>query len=389
MKRVSLAVVILLSICAFAGVIDKVGKDPEQSWEELIKLIKTDPDSTVILSEGPKISAKRRLARFESLRDAIVDEDFDRFLKDLASSADSQVDLSRETFLVFPQLRDTITAFEKGNFEDFEKLKGIWKIGIKVLPPSDFGHWIVDRFLKDPYAVDWNLVAMLKSSENAGEISQQIVDRCFFYQNQEQHFPSLYRLFEIANQLSARQLSEFEKKLSTYMELLNTVSKFEPSRLNSSEFYAFLMSFDNLAEPKEEIKKRLVFLIQSAKKMGVELAYVETKDESINSLLRETKKVSPTKIPNWIWVLIGVMGGISLFLFVDRLRLNFLLFFRMRKPAIKLCKKILTKRPSDLSIRFKLAMLYEQIGKVDEAIKEYQCIKDLSKMLRSPQEKGR
>lgn len=389
MKCVSLAMIVLLSICVFAGVIDKAGKDPEQSWEELIKLIKTDPDSNVILTEGPKISAKRRLARFESFREAVVDENFDRFLKDLVFSVDLQVDLSQEVFLVFPQLRDTITAFEKDSFENFEKLKGIWKIGVKVSPPSDFGRWVVDRFLKDPYTVDWNLIAMLKNSDNAEEISRQIVERCLFYQNQEQHFPSLYRLFEIANQLSSRQPDEFEKRLTTYMEMLNMLSRFEPSRLNSSEFYAFLMSFDRLAEPKEEIRKRLIFLIQSAKKMGAELVYVETKDEYINSLLRGLEKKVVRRIPVWIWLLLGVISFASLVLSISRLKLNFLLFFRMRKSAIKLCKKILLKKPSDLSMHFKLAMLYEQIGKVDEAIKEYQCIKDLSKMLRAPQEKGR
>ncbi|HEY8542187.1 MAG TPA: hypothetical protein VIL29_07375 [Pseudothermotoga sp.] len=385
MKHVTL-IFLFLCVFLFAGTIDKIGKDPEESWVELIDLIKKNPDSQLISSEGPRISAKRRLiACSELLKQSIVNENFDQFTNDMHNCLDLQTDLMKEVILIFPQLEDHIRKFENGDFEKVMIIKSFWKIGLRIVAPKGFGKWLVQNFLKDPYLLDWNLVGLIKSFKNPSEISQEIVETCLSYQNEESLFPSLYRLFEIANQLGKSPPVDFASQLGAYIDLLNTINKLEPSRMTSSELSKIVVQFDQLSLPKEEIRKRLLFLIESAKKIGVKFDHIESKDKYISSSLRQISVVTSKNNPFLIFI-ITTMVICLVILSVDRIRLNLLIILGMKKAAVKTCKRILLRKPSDLRVRSKLAMLYEQLGDINQAIKEYQCIKDLSKMLKSQNE---
>ncbi len=366
----------------FAGTIDQIGKDPEQSWQELIALIKKDPDSQLIFSEGPRIAAKRRLAHFDALRQAVVSENFDQFIKDMSSCLDLQVDLVKELLLVFPQLEDHVRRFENGDFQEIAFIKSLWKVGLRVTAPTDFGKWLVENFLKDPYLLDWNLVGLIKTSRNFSEISQQITQTCLLHQNEESSFPSLYRLLEVANQFETSNPVQFAVELKSYMELLNTVNRLEPSRIDSFELSKVILQFDQLSLPKEEIRKRLLFLIENAKKFGVKFDQIQSKDKNINSSLKQHSTAVKERKFFLIWIVFWV-AVFFIILAIDKIRLSVLIALGMKKAAVKTCKRILQREPSDLKTRSKLAMLYEQLGDVNQAIKEYQCIKDLSKMLRS------
>lgn len=384
MRNIALVLLVCWSV-SLAGVIDQLGKDPEQSWLALIDLIKRDPDSQYIFSEGPRISAKRRLVRFESLiRRAVTDEDFDLFVKELSNSLDLQVDLSKEAMIVFPQLQGHIKQFEKGEFSEAAVIKSFWKLGITTVVPKGFGKWLVESFLKDPLLLDWNLVGLIKTAKNREDISREIIDTCLMYKDNEPSFPSLYRLFEIANEYDKDYSKEFGDELKSYVDLLNAINKLEPSRVTSSELSKIISQFDQLSLPKEEIKKRIAFLIENAKKVGIRFDQVESKDKYIDNLLKEPHALV-VKGSYLTWIILGVIAC-AIILSIDRIRLNLLIWLGMKKAAIKTCRRILLREPSDLKTRSRLAMLYEQLGDINQAVKEYQCIKDLSKMLRSPRE---
>ncbi|MFN3283748.1 MAG: tetratricopeptide repeat protein, partial [Pseudothermotoga sp.] len=87
-----------------------------------------------------------------------------------------------------------------------------------------------------------------------------------------------------------------------------------------------------------------------------------------------------------IWIILSILA-ILIVLSIDKIRLSLLITLGMKKAAVKTCKRILLRNPSDLKIRSRLAMLYEQLGDINQAVREYQCIKDLSKMLRSTEER--
>lgn len=369
----------------FAGTIDQIGKDPEQCWDELIDLIRKNPDSQLILSEGPRIAAKRRLASFESLRRAVVAENLDQFINDMSNCLDLEMDLVKETLLIFPQLRDHIQRFEKGNFEEIAVIKNLWKLGLYASAPKGFGGWLVQNFLKNPYLLDWNLVGMVRNFKNSTEVSQEIIETCLSYQKEEPLFPSLYRLFEIVNQFDKSSPVGFDTQLSQYMDLLNAVSRLEPSRLTSAELSKVVNQFDRLSLPKEEIRKRLLFLIENAKKMGMRFDHIESKDKYINDSLKQLSIPINSSKFTLIWIILMVAVCLIV-LSIDRIRLSILIALGMKKAAVKTCKRILLREPSNLKIRSKLAMLYEQLGDINQAVKEYQCIKDLNKMLRSQKE---
>ncbi len=108
------------------------------------------------------------------------------------------------------------------------------------------------------------------------------------YKDNEPSFPSLYRLFEIANEYDKDYSKEFGDELKSYVDLLNAINKLEPSRVTSSELSKIISQFDQLSLPKEEIKKRIAFLIENAKKVGIRFDQVESKDKYIDNLLKAT-----------------------------------------------------------------------------------------------------
>ncbi len=386
MMKQTVLILLVLSSFLFAGAVDNIGKDPGQSWDHLIDLIKKAPDSEVIFSEGPKIAAKRRLASFESLKKSVINEDFDQFIKDMSNSLDLQVDLSREILVLFPQLKNHLEGFEKGEFGETAIIKSLWKIGFKLSAPEGFGKWLVQNFLKDPYLLDWNLVGMIKNFKNFPQISQEIIDSCLSYQKEESLFPSLYRILEIANWSFKTSLVDFHIQLKQYMDLLNALNRVEPSRLTSAELSKIVDQFDQLSLPKEEIRKRLIFLIESAKRAGLRFDQVESKDKYINNSLRGLDTSMSRSKSSLIWIILSILA-ILIVLSIDKIRLSLLITLGMKKAAVKTCKRILLRKPSDLKIRSRLAMLYEQLGEINQAVREYQCIKDLSKMLRSREER--
>ncbi|MDI3494894.1 MAG: hypothetical protein PWQ72_1021 [Pseudothermotoga sp.] len=377
-SRFILFSVVILSINLYAA-IDLPGKDPDQSWQELIEQIKRSPDSTVVLYEGPKISAKRRLAEFDDLKLAVINEDIDGFIKSLSDSVDLQIDAIKEVFLIFPQFEKYSMEFESGNFETLYKIKSLWKIGIKLTAPDGFGKWLVENFLKDPYFFDWNLLGFLKNLTNADKVALEIADVCNIYKYQEDLYPFLHRLFGITSQIGNVQPSYLQNQIDLYISLLTRIERSDGLSLTADQLFQMISDFDNLTIEKNDLRKRLSFLIQSAQQTGKKFSEISSRDSQIAALLKKShsENHSGMKI-----LIAGFVMIIVILMAFDRLRLRIFIILGAKKAAMKICKKILLKDPSNLKIRFSLAMLYEQLGDVEQALKEYQCIKDLSRMFK-------
>ncbi|AEH50149.1 tetratricopeptide repeat protein [Pseudothermotoga thermarum] len=374
-----LVVILLTFAVLIVFAIDRPGKDPEESWNELINLIKLDPNSTLITIEGPRIAAKRKLAQIEWLKEAVVAEDFEKFLMNLAHvTINPPLDLTKEVTLVFPQIQVLIDEFEKGNFENFDKIKTLWKVGFKLSAPRLFGKWLVESFLENPQLLDWNTVRFLQEMKNKEEIADEIVQTALKYSQTESYYPHLYRIFEVTRNMVFKEPTFFERQLSLYINLLNQIIRMDVKRLTKAEIEEILKQFDSIEIKKDELRNKLAFLIVSAKQAKIPLDGVKTKDSYLSTLIGKSDQLDSKKANYWL--VLTILGGILFLISFDRIRLEILLFLRAKKAAIKTCQRILSKDPLNFQIRLKLAALYEKVGDVERAISEYKAIKDLMKM---------
>lgn len=374
---------VLIALLSFA--IDKPGKDPEESWNELIALIKSNPNSPAILAEGPKIAAKRRLAQLDLLKEAVITEDMERFLASLNNLTSNDLkDLRQEVLLVFPDIVKVIEKFENGQLSFFDKIKSLWKLGFKMSAPMEFTNWLIENFLKNPQILDWNTVGFIGELQNKEIVSTQIVQAATKYSDHEIYYPHLYRILEIARNARMHEASEFELQLISYINLLNEISRANVSYLTKNELENMLKQFDSIKIKKDLLRDKLVFLIVSAQKAKVPMHGITVQDLALSSLLKSqpTNKKGSTRF----WILLPIVIFLCcLMVLIDRVRLKVLLILRARKAAARTCQKILSKDPFNFEVRSKLALLYEEIGDLERAVLEYKTIKDLSRMTREQQ----
>ncbi len=374
-------VILFLTMSIFLLAIDKPGKDPEESWDELITLIKSDPNSPLILREGPKIAAKRRLFQIEELREAVLFEDVDKLYSalDRLTAAHPQ-NLNRELVLIFPEVQELVQRFKTGEINLFDKVRSLWKVGFKISAAEGFGSWLLENFLKNPQLLDWSTIGFLTGLDNKERISAEITEEAQKYYQQESYYPHLYRILEVARNATAREPFEFELQLSAYIDLLSQINRTNVSSLTKRELENMLKQFESIKIKKDLLRDKLSFLVVSAKQAGIPID-VSVQDPVLSSLLR--KEVSSRQFQTkHLIVIVALLSLFCLMLLIDKIRLKILLVLRVKRAAVKTCLKILSKDPFDFQVRSQLAMLYEQIGEIDRAVSEYKTLKDLTKMVR-------
>lgn len=362
--RVKLFVCLILSI-ALASLFAMSMEDLEKEWAELLNKIAREPDSDVLVEIGKKLSAKRRLAELEALREAVLEEDLDKFLLELSNMTDVREDLLDECFVLFPKLKEDVSNLERGDFSNVRKVSPLWKLGYKPDLPKDFAGWLVETFLNDPFILDWNLVFFLKNCSNKVSIAEGIRQECEKLKDREELYPALYRLMVLAKQLDGVQ-TRFESDLNEYMELITDVERLSHGPISNEEFERISKRFSELNLKKDNLKALLNRAVQN---LGV------------GSL--QTKRVEWTVHKAFVvTALIASILLLTMLVMPRRSKIRLFAFFKMYRIAIILCQKELKKTPTDIDLRTQLAMLYERIGETEKAFQEYKVVKDLSRMVK-------
>lgn len=350
----------------------------EKNWLELIDRIVREPDSDQLIALGKKLAAQRRLTEIEMIKEAVLNEDFEKFIVRLAEVNETREDLLDECLVLFPRLKDEIAAFERGDFTKLGTVCPLWKVGYKPKLSQDFGNWFVKSFLKDPFLLDWNLVFFLKNAANKETVAKQIREECEKLKNEEDSYPALYRLMSLAKQLDGLS-SKFENELSTYMELLTHLQRLSNERVSKEELNKISQQFNALTLKKDNLKNLLMHVLEKTGVKDIVLKDVTKK----NSFEQLVEKFLKTKIQ---LLIPPVLALLVILIFLPR-RFKIKLFTSMKayKLAIKLCQKELTREPTNIALRTQLAMLYERVGETERAFQEYKIVRDLSRMVKKDQ----
>ncbi|MGB9790575.1 MAG: tetratricopeptide repeat protein [Thermotoga caldifontis] len=359
-KRLFLAIVFLT-----ASVLATTMEDLERSWSDLIQRIVREPDSDQLIEIGRKLSAQKRLAEFDPVREAVLREDLEGFVRELSETEEVREDLLDECFVLFPKLREDVMNFERGDFSKLPIVSALWKLGYKPNVHRDFASWLVRSFLNDPFLLEWNLVFLLKNSVNRREIASVIRQECERMKDREEYYPALYRLMVLAEQLDGVR-SQFQNELSRYIELMTSLERFSASQISEEDYRRFSQLFNELNLKKDNLK---VLLDQIARRSNI--------DVTVKRSVRWFEKIQPRSILLLICLCVS-----ALFFMPRRLKIKLFAFLRAYGLAIKLCRKELEKNPTDVNLRTQLAMLYERVGENEKALEEYRLIRDLSRMIR-------
>lgn len=360
-KRLFLAIVLLA-----ASVLATTMEDLERNWSDLIRRIVREPDSDQLVEIGRKLSAQRRLAEFEPVREAVLREDLEGFIRKLSETEQVREDLLDECFVLFPKLREDVMNFERGDFSKLPIVSALWKLGYKPNVPKDFASWLVRSFLNDPFLLEWNLVFLLRNSTNKQEIASAIRQECERMKDREEYYPALYRLVVLAEQLDGVR-SQFQSELSRYIELMTSLERSSTSQISEEDYRRFSQLFNELNLKKDNLK---VLLDQIARRSNIDVTFKRS--------IRWFAKFQPRSI-----LLMLICPCVSALFFMPRkLKIKLFAFLRAYRLAIKLCRKELEKNPTDVNLRTQLAILYERIGENEKALEEYRLIRDLSRMIR-------
>lgn len=350
----------------------------EKSWLELIDRIVREPGSDQLIILGKRLAAKRRLTEMEMLREATLNEDFEKFIVRLAEMNEVREDLLDECLILFPNLKDEIVAFEKGDFTKFGTVCPLWKVGYRPKLPQEFGNWFVKAFLKDPFLLDWNSVFFLKNATNRETVAKQIREECEKLKNEEDSYPALYRLMSLAKQLDGLS-SKFENELGTYMELLTHLQRLSNERISKEELNKISQQFNTLTLKKDNLRNLLMHVSEKTGARDIVLKDLTKK----NSFEQLVEKLLKAKIQ---LLILPPLALLVILIFLPRkLKIKLFTSLKVYKLAIKLCQKELAREPMDITLRTQLAMLYERVGEAERAFQEYKTVRELSRMIKKDQ----
>ncbi|KUK03137.1 MAG: Uncharacterized protein XD58_1117 [Thermotoga sp. 50_1627] len=366
-RRFLLVVLLLVSVNILAQSLEEL----EKNWDELLQRIVREPESDQLIELGKKLSAKRRLAQLESLRDSVLEENLERFIEDLLEMSESREDLLDECFVLFPELKEDVAKFEGGDFSKLNSVCALWKLGYRPILPQGFAAWLVQNFLSNPFLVDWNLVFFLKNSLNKNDVARQIRQECEKLRDREESYSTLYRLMVLAKQLDGLN-SQFESELGRYMELMTALERLSAERFSEEEFEKFSRALDALNLKKDNLKAILSLL---AERSGI-------RDSVMREPGNDRSNLQKVKFRVDLAIMVVSAFFVTLFLLPRRLKISFFAFFRAYRIAIWLCQKELSKDPTDIRLRTELAMFYERIGENEKAFQQYKIVRDLSRMVK-------
>ena len=379
-RIVIILLILLLPIYPFGATLITAGKDPEESWNDLMIYIQQNPDATDITSVGRKIAAKKRLSQFTPIREAVILED-EQLLLNTLRDADFQADSEyfEDLCILFPNIKKALNDFEsKGNFDVLPIVSLLWRFDVSLKAPGEFGSFLLEKFLNDPYILDWNMVNFLQGLENASEVALSIVEEANLYRLSEDKYPSLYRILQTGSDILSQRI-ELEEDISDYLEVLSEIDNFDISSARLEDLQAIVSKYDNITLKKDELRTRIIALIETLRAAKVRFETpIASEDKSIQRYLNHLVKKTFSFRP-FIY-LIAIAVPIAVALPFPKIRLKLSLALGFKKQARKLCEKILARDPLNIELRMTLAMLYEQLGDGEKALNEYRLIKDLRKM---------
>jgi len=343
---------LLSSSLLLAASLDEIKEVSKSNIQKAIDMflnyVKEHPSDPKIEKMGEFLFAKKQLIEAHpSLSKEIVSED----LRGLVKKLRDETFTKEETELlkkVFPNLESFVKGLQSLN--DVLEYPLFWKLNVplEIKDPDAFADDLIERFFENPFLFSYEVLTALSKIKNAREISFAIVRRIGNLPLEEERYPYLLRLFEIARIMGYDQLNTLEEEIRKYLSLMAKLT----SPVSSDELKDLVSEYESLTIPKENLRKKLV-------------------------LLSRERKAQVTRRNSYLYLLLVLPAFLFFF---PRFRAFLYRTFGLKKRAASLYLKLLQKHPENVKLRLKLARLYEELGLHEKAMKEYEIIKKLSQV---------
>ncbi|MCD6267485.1 MAG: tetratricopeptide repeat protein [Thermotogaceae bacterium] len=375
MRRVFLLLILvpslLLSI-TLNDIVEISRRDLERALSLFREYILENPDDENLEDVGRLLYAKKKLLKYEEIKEAVLKEDIDELMR---KSRNLKKTLGNEDFealkVIFPDMEREVSKLLQDP-SNLREISGVWKLGLKMkVNPVEFSRKLKKFFMENPF-IDRESIEFLKHLENAADVARALVKDILDMDMKEENYTRIVRLFEIAREMGYRGENEVEKQIRIYLDLFYTISYIEEP--SESMLKEIIRRYESLSIKKEMLKTKLLLLLSKAKRRGMTLD-MHVEDPDFQFLMKKNPKGKSRNTFHY-WILIPLP------LIIPFLSLRFRSFFYyhvgLKKRALLCYKKVVEKNPTNPDVRLKLALLYEKLGMQEEAMREYEIIKKLS-----------
>lgn len=367
----------MLFILVFPVSLDEIKRfsreNPEKAYTLLMEYIKKHPGDEKALKLGRVISAKRSLCKIREICPVVLSEDASTLINELATFSSIDKKTVGLIEVVFPDfydvLRRRVMEFSNEAFKVCEILPE------RVKEPEGLEKKVVDEYFKAPLSFDPERIEKLKCM-NLERLKAKI--RKYLGEN-----------FEEKNYLAILRISEMlgiepphATDLRAYAELNEKLSTLELVSLTESDFQSMVKVYESINLEKVNLANKLRQLYM---KLSQRMDLSFCKDKEICPEIKKVSKVAPgtqgEEKRATSAATINLQRGfenpittIIVVLFVILITaLIVLTVIKLNDPRrrISRIKKKLEKNPADPQLHLRLASLYEQIGRVEEAMGEY------------------
>ena len=403
-------------------------ENPEKAFELLVKYLKSHPKDKEAQQLGKIIAAKRYLVKISPIADAVKKEDVYQLIRSMASLTSVSIKTMDYIEVVFPNFYDTLREMTMKLDESAFRTCSI--VPYRVREPKEFYKLVVDTYFASPLQFDPKRIEELKCM-NLPRIKSNIRKYLENFINDEDYYIKILNLSDML-------LIEppYATDLRLYYDLSYKLTTVNVNGLTPDDFKDFVNEYEKINLKKEKLSEKLrkIYMKLSEKydlsfckdrnicpkikvlrkkekeketgkeephpsMISTSVALISTKKEATkvyangststressnstqifqsNAIKTETKKSSNTKMKQTLYISLSSLAAAMVIS---------LIALKMKDPLKKIrrLKRKIAMNPTDPSLHFKLAELYEEIGRTEDAMKEYQIASKLFNGQQSP-----
>ena len=396
MKRAAVFFFVILSVLILSITLDQIrevsNKDPERAFELLVNYLKSHPGDEKAARLGKVISAKRVLSKIPEIREDVLKERVFSLIDDMASLSTISKEMMGYIEVVFPNfynaLREKVMNFDERAF------KVCYMLPERVREPKGFENVIVERYFEDPLRFDPRVIYKLKCMNLPrlkGKIKKVLEEKLGSEEN-------YVKAITLADMLMIELPSSTE--LHTYADIVYKINSPSSLLMSKEDFLDVVKKYESLHIKKEILGKRIKELYmklsqredlsgckdvsicppikrtsqigKSASQTVEEQEATQLKSEATKTSVKlESSRPERKEMLVRTVAAVGVSSAAALIVT--------LVFIRLRDPKrrIKMLLKKLSSDPTNPELHMKLAELYEEIGRMEQAMEEYKLASKL------------
>ena len=385
-------------------------KDPDRAFNLLVKYLKSHPKDKEAQRLGKIIAAKRYLVKISPIAEAVKKEDIHQLIRSMASLTSVSIKTMDYIEVVFPNFYDTLREMVMKLDESAFRTCSI--VPYRVREPEKFYKLVVDTYFASPLQFDPKRIEELKCM-NLSRIKSNIKEYLENFIDKEDYYIRILNLsdmllieppcatdlrlyYDLSYKLTTVNIygltpEDFRSFVDEYEKISlkksKLASKLRKVYMKLSEKYDLSFCKDRSICPKiEELKNREEVLpstastalitsngatkVYVAKNNSIEKSSHNAPASQINAAKASSKKLPGFRMKQTLYISLLSLAGTMLISLV---------VLKMRDPLRKIreLKRKIAMNPTDPSLHFKLAELYEEIGRTEDAVKEYQIASKL------------